>query len=113
MPRARNKQEIMESIKHIGLATIIIVILGCLDYITGEMSLDILYIICLCAVTWYTDIFIGILCIIEILFAKTTADYCDKIKIGTHLYEWNAFSYFFMYLVLCILVANLRKALNK
>jgi len=105
MPKTRNKQEIIESIKHIGLATIVIVILGYIDYITGEMSLDILYIICLCAVTWYTSIFIGVLCIIEIIFAKTTADYYDQIKIGTHLYEWNTFSYLFMYLVVSVIPA--------
>lgn len=100
-------------IKAIILITIVVSILGYIDYITGEISIDILYILCICVVTWFTNILIGILCIIEIIFSKTTADYYDHIKIGSHLYEWNTFSYIVIYLVLCIMVGNLKKVLSK
>ncbi len=104
---------ISDFIKAVILITIIVSILGYIDYITGEISIDILYILCICVVTWYTNIMIGVLCIIEIIFSKTTADFYDNVKIGSHLYEWNTFSYLFVYLVLCVLVGCLKKVLSK
>jgi uncharacterized membrane protein len=64
-------------------------------------------------VTWFTNKLFGVICVIEIIFAKTTADYYDNVKIGTHIYEWNAFNYIFVYLVVCVLVGALKKALSK
>jgi hypothetical protein len=104
---------ITDFVKAIILISIIVSILGYIDYVTGEISIDILYILCICVVTWFTNIPIGILCIIEIIFSKTTVDYYDHIKIGSHLYEWNTFSYLIIYLVLCILVGSLKKVLSK
>lgn len=98
--------------KAVALTTFIIALLGYIDYITGEISIDILYIFCVCAVTWFTNTVVGIVCVLEIVLAKTTADYYDHIKIGSHLYEWNTLSYLFMYLVVCLLVRALKKALS-
>ena len=99
-------------VKALILATVVVSILGYIDYITGEVSIDVLYLICICLVTWYTSTFLGILCVMEILFAKTSADYFDKIKVGTHLYEWNTLNFFIMYIVVCILVGKLKKVLT-
>lgn len=104
---------IFHVIKAVALTTMIIALLGYIDYITGEISIDILYILCVCVVTWFTNTSIGIICVVEIMLAKMTADYYDHIKIGSHLYEWNAFSYLFMYLVVCLLVRKLKKTLTK
>lgn len=95
------------------LSTFFISVLGYIDYITGEISIDILYIICLCVITWYSNILVGIICLIEVILAKTSADYFDHIKVGTHLYEWNLFNYFFIYLIMCFLVVKLKNALSK
>jgi hypothetical protein len=104
---------ISDFIKAIVLTTIIISILGYLDFITGEISLDILYIFCICTVTWYTNLIIGMLSVAEIIFAKTTADYYDNVKIGSHLYEWNTFSYLLIYIIVCVLVGSLKRILFK
>jgi hypothetical protein len=94
-------------------ATIVISSLGYADYITGEISLDILYMLCLCLTTWYTGTKIGLVCVIEIMFAKTTADYFDHIKTGSHVYELNPVIYLAFYLVVCLSIQKLKKIISK
>jgi len=112
MPDAPPTYNVFHVIKAVALTTMIISLLGYIDYITGEISIDVLYILCVCVVTWFTNTFIGTVCVVEIILAKTTADYYDHIKVGSHLYEWNTFSYLLMYLVVCLLVRKLKKALS-
>lgn len=100
-------------IKSLIATTIVFSLLGYIDYLTGEISIDTLYILCLCIATWYCGTVIGVVSVLEIIAAKISADYFDNIKVGTHLYEWNTFSYLIMYLVLCIVVGSLKKALTK
>jgi hypothetical protein len=113
MTSIKDINKVADSIKGIVIATIIISIIGYADYITGEISLDVLYILCLCLVAWYTNTFIGLLCVGEIITAKTTADYFANIKVGSHINEWNAINYLVMYLIVCILVVILKKTLSK
>jgi hypothetical protein len=95
------------------IATIVVFILGYADFITGEISLDVLYILCICVTTWYTSATIGLLVVVEIMLAKTTADYFDHIKIGSHLYGMNALIYLLIYLVACISVCKLKTIMSK
>ena len=111
MPETPPKYSLFYVIRALVLTSAIISVLGYIDYITGEISLDIVYILCVCVVTWFTNTLIGVICVTEIMLAKTTADYYDHIKVGTHLYEWNAFSYLVMYLLVSILVRKLKKTL--
>jgi hypothetical protein len=112
IPDPHIKRSISRPIGLVIAITIIISILGYIDYITGEISIDLLYILCLIVVTWLTNSLIGIICIVEIIFAKTTADYFDHIKIGSHLYGWNLLNFLFIYIIVCILVGSLKKALS-
>ena len=107
------KRSQLKAIKAIILTTFVVSILGFIDHKTGEISIDVLYILCLCVVTWYTNTRIGILCVIELICAKTTADYYDHVKVGSHLYEWNALNYIFTYIIVCLLVGKVRKLLSK
>jgi hypothetical protein len=113
MPELPNKQRIFDVIKAVILTTLVVSILGYVDYITGEVSIDILYIVCLCVVTWFTGTFIGLLCVMELIFAKITADYYDHIKVGSHLYEWSTLNYLLIYFVVCLLVGKLKTVLSK
>jgi hypothetical protein len=106
------KYRVSDLIKALTVTTIVVSILGFIDYLTGEISIDILYILCLCVVTWFAGTFIGLLCVIELVFVKTAADYYDHIKIGSHLYEWNTLNYFFIYFIVCLLVGKLKKVLS-
>ncbi len=113
MPITPHNRRISDVIKALVLTTLVVSILGYIDYITGEISIDILYILCLCVVTWYTGTLIGLLCVIELIFAKTTADYYDHIKMGSHFYKWNTFNFILIYFVVCLLVGKLKKVLSK
>ena len=95
------------------LTSVVVSILGYVDYLTGEISLDVLYILCLCAVTWYTSTTIGMVCVAELICAKTTADYYDKVKIGSHLYEWSTLNYILIYVIICLLMGKLRELLSR
>ena len=113
MPYTLNKVNISNFVIAIVLITIIATVLGCIDYLTGEISLDVVYIVCISVVTWYTNIYLGIFCVLEIMLARTTADYYDHVKIGSHLYEWNSLNFLIIYLVICVLVTLIKKALSK
>ena len=104
---------IAEIIKAVVISTIIVSILGYIDYITGEISVDVLYILCICAVTWYTNIFIGFLCILEIIVSKISADYYCNIKIGAHLYESNIINFVLISIIICFLSGTIKKLLSK
>ena len=112
MPDSETKKSVAYLFKAIILATIIVSMLGYIDFKTGEVSLDLLYLLCVCLVTWYTNIQLGLLCVIEIFLAKISADYFCQIKVGTHLYEWNALNEIIMFVVVCILVGKLKKVLT-
>ncbi len=113
MPFALRQNSLTGLIKAIVLTTLIVSLLGFIDYITGEVSIDILYILCICAVTWYTNLVLGALCVIEIISAKVTADYYCNIKVGTHLYEWKAMNFFFICIVVCVLSGSVKRLLSK
>ena len=100
-------------IKAITLTTLVVSLLGYVDYITGEITIDVLYILCLCVVTWFTGTTVGLLCVAEVIGAKITADYYARIEIGSHLYEWNMLNFIFIYIVVCLLVGKLKKVLSK
>jgi hypothetical protein len=106
------KHRVSDLIKALTVTTIVVSMLGLVDYLTGEISIDILYILCLCVVTWFAGTFIGILCVIELIFVKTAADYYDHVKIGSHLYGWNTLNYIFIYFIVCLLVGKLKKVLS-
>jgi hypothetical protein len=109
----KDRQRITDIIKALVITSVVVAILGYIDFITGEISIDVLYILCVCLVTWYTNTFIGILCVVEILVAKTTADYYDLVKIGSHQYGWNAINFVLIYLIVFFLVGKLKKILTK
>ena len=112
MPLTKPKISLVYLFTAIVIATIIVSILGYIDFITGEISIDILYLLCMCAVTWYTNIYLGFLCIFEIFISKTIADYFCQIKVGTHLYEWNALNSIIMYIIGGFLGGKLKKVLT-
>lgn len=112
MPAAEAKKNFVYLCKAVIITTAVVALLGYIDYRTGEISIDILYLLGMCLVTWFTGTFFGFLCIAEIFLAKTSADYYSQIKVGTYLYTWNSFSDIIMYAVVCVLVSRLKKALT-
>jgi hypothetical protein len=104
---------IIDMIFRFVLISIIIAALGYLDFITGEISLDILYMLCIIVATWFTNTCIGLICVAEVILVKVVADYYDNIRVGSHLYEWNTVNYIVFYLITCLLIGKLKNLLTK
>ena len=92
--------------------TILALALGYIDYITGDVSIDLLYFIFIGIATWRTNTWIGLLCVVEVVIVKLFSDYFDGYSMNTNLYEWNSFSYAFIYTITCLLVGKLKKIIN-
>jgi hypothetical protein len=56
------------------IITAILSTIGYIDFKTGEVSLDIIYIITIGVVTWYLGTLLGIVSIFEIIIVKVFAD---------------------------------------
>ena len=95
------------------LLTIAALALGYIDYVTGEVSIDLIYFVFIGVSTWRTNTYIGLLCVTEVVFVKLFADYYDGFSINTNIYEWNSFSYAFIYTVTCLLTGKLKSIINK
>lgn len=100
-------------LKILAFSTFLVSILGYVDFVTGEISLDVLYLLTICLVSWYTNTISGLFIVFEIMIAKFSADYFSQIKVGTHLYEWNSLNDLITYVIVCILVVKLKKSLTK
>ena len=93
------------------LITVIVAILGYVDYLTGELSIDLLYLICVILVTWLAGSGIGLLCIAEILTAKIMADYNLDLGLNPLVNWWNNTSSLVINLIVWLLVGQLKKSL--
>jgi hypothetical protein len=97
----------------VSLLTIAALALGYIDYVTGDVSIDLIYFVFIGISTWRTGTWIGLVCVAEVVFVKLFADYYDGFTINTNLYEWNSFSYAFIYTVTCVLIGKLKNIINK
>ena len=95
------------------LLTVAALALGYIDYVTGDVSIDLVYFVFIGFSTWRTNTIIGLLCVTEVVIVKLFADYYDGYTINTNLYEWNSFSYAFIYTITCLLIGKLKNIINK
>ena len=108
-----NNRSLFSLAATIALLTVAAMALGYLDYVTGDVSIDLIYFIFIGISTWRTSTGIGLLCVAEVVLVKLFADYYDGYTINTNLYEWNSFSYAFIYTITCILIGKLKNIINK
>ncbi len=94
--------------REILIFTLVISVIGYFDYIYEDMTIDVLYLFCLCAVAWILNLAESIICIVEIMVAKVISDYCSHIKIGSTVYDWDAFRLFIMCIVILIITRKVR-----
>lgn len=113
MPLTLKLKSMSDIIKFALIITLIVSVIGYIDYITEEISIDVFYIFIICGVSWFTGIFLGLLCVAEILLSRIIADYYCGVKILSFTYGWNAFNFIFTCLLVCILSATLKKAISK
>ncbi len=96
------------------LGVILVGVMGLLDYATGEFPFALFYLVPICLITWFTDILTGIMvsfaCSLSWFFDKYTVT--DKMKSATYPY-WNAAVVFGFFIIVTIMLAALKKALEK
>lgn len=93
------------------LISVIVAILGYVDYLTGDLSIDLLYLICVILVTWLAGSGVGLVCIAEILTAKIMADYNLDLGLNPLVNWWNHTSSVVINLIVWLLVGQLKKSL--
>jgi diguanylate cyclase (GGDEF)-like protein len=96
------------------LGFILVGVMGLLDYATGEFPFALFYLVPICLITWFTDILTGIMvsfaCSLSWFFDKYTIT--DKMKSASYPY-WNAVVIFGFFTIVTIILAALKKALEK
>ncbi|MEI6305273.1 MAG: hypothetical protein WCP33_00475 [Deltaproteobacteria bacterium] len=94
---------------------LILVLLGWLDYLTGDYSLIIFYLIPVGLATWYTGKESGLIFSALSFFTRLLAD-AASISFELHastMYYWNVFVEFVFLLIMSLLISVLKKNLAK
>lgn len=92
------------------ISILLIVLLGYIDWVTGDYSILIFYLIPIFLVSWFGGRGIGILICIAAGYARFLSN------IPLHDFSlmnyWNSAGDMFFFLIICLLVYHLRKALE-
>lgn len=95
------------------ITTLVASALGYLDYLTGNISVDGLYFICVVAVTWLSGSVVGALCVLEVIFAKWLADSHTSFEVSSLVNTWNSLSSVGFNLTAWFLTNELKKSKSK
>ncbi len=94
---------------------VLLLILGWLDYITGDYSLIIFYLIPIALVAWFVGRRSGLLFCVLSLITRLIADEAVtsfSFKFSA-LHYWNVFVEFMFLLIMSLLISALKKSLAK
>ncbi len=96
------------------ISLMLIVLLGYLDYLSGDFSFDFFYLAVIFIVTWYTNFTLGIIFVAESVIAEVISDYYVHYdSVFQTLYYWNWFSDLFVFSIFCYLVSVIRNRIVK
>ena len=91
-----------------------VAVLGVVDYLTGDYSLVIFYLIPLCLVTWICGRLNGLLIAVCCVIARVTSDFSlYGMSQNSPLHYWNFSVEALLFIVVAALVATLKKAMDK
>ena len=87
------------------------IVIGCLDYLTGEFSLLFLYYLPIWIVTWYVGCKKGMLLVLVCGFARfmTYHEFTNKLS----LLIWNSFTEMALLLTVSLIFSALKTALDR
>ena len=97
------------------ISLVLLLILGWLDYITGDYSLIIFYLIPIALVAWFVGRRSGVLFCVLSLITRLIADEAVtsfSFKFSA-LHYWNVFVEFMFLLIMSLLISALKKSLAK
>ena len=95
-------------------AVALILSLGYVDYLTGDYSMEMFYLVAIYAVTWFTNKWFGIICAIEAVSAEALADYCvHNGAVFDKLHYWNWGSDLVLFVGFCMVTSLVRGLVNR
>jgi K+-sensing histidine kinase KdpD len=97
------------------ISLVLLLMLGWLDYITGDYSLIIFYLIPIALVAWFVGKGSGLFFCVLSLITRIIADEAETsfaFKFST-LHYWNVFVEFVFLLIMSLLCSALKKSLEK
>ena len=92
------------------IGLIFVSLIGVIDYLTGDYSLLVFYLLPISLVAWFAGRWWGILAALFSGSARFVADYTAYTKV--RLLAWNAIEEMVFLTIVAILIALLRKALD-
>ena len=97
-----------------GLGLGLIAVLGYLDFLTGDYSLDPFYLAAIFIVTWFVGIFCGMICVVEAVMAEAVSDfYVHGGEVFNPFHYWNWGSDLIVFSVFCLLVGMIRRFMEE
>ncbi len=89
---------------------VLIGLLGYADYLTGDYSIDTLYLAVIFGITWFAGAGCGLLCVLEAVLMEAIADhYSHADQAMTALHIWNWISDLLVFGAFCIMVGIIRR----
>jgi hypothetical protein len=93
---------------------VLIVLLGYIDYLTGDYSMNMFYLVVIFAVTFFTNKYYGIVCATEAVMAEAMADYyVHKGFVFEMIYYWNWMSDLVIFVGLCIATSFVKRIVER
>src|SRR5512138_2523902 len=93
------------------IGLILVAILGYIDYLTGEYTLLVFYLIPIALVTWYVGCWRGILIALLSGFANFIADYMSASNLG--LFYWDSLQETVVMIIVAISIYGLRYSISR
>ena len=114
MPNLLARNERLSSPLIVVASLIMVVLLGVIDYITGDYSLVIFYLLPISLASWFAGRPAGVTVAIVCSAARFVSDcFLYGAGVSSSLHYWNLTEEFIFFLITSILVTTLRKALHK
>jgi hypothetical protein len=93
------------------IGLILVLILGYIDYLTGEYTILVFYLIPIALVTWYVGCWRGILIAVLSGFASYIADYMSISNFS--LLVWNSLQDLAIMIIIAVIIYVLRYSFNR
>lgn len=93
--------------------TALVALLGVVDYLTGDYSLVILYLLPIAGAGWYFGRRVGLPIAVACSMARFLSDYVLHGPQSSSLHYWNLLVEFLFFIIVALLVTALRRALKR
>ena len=94
-------------------SVVLVMLLGVSDYLTGDYSLIIFYLLPIAAAGWYGGVRCGVLIAVQCGCARFLSDYFLHGLQTSSLHTWNLLVEFLFFGIVALLVTALNRALGR